>query len=282
MMNDYQRIAKAIDFLSQHVEQQPTLAEVAAQVHLSAFHFQRLFCQWAGVSPKRFLQILTTEKAKTLLSRQDSLMHTAEQLGLSSTSRLYDHFVSLEAVTPGEYKSGGQQLHIEYGVHPSLFGDLLIAQTPRGICNAAFIEGDNAEAEICDLRERWPHAVIRENPDSTAIAAGKVADLARGQPPEHTIPLHVSGTNFQVAVWRALLRTSAGDTLSYGDIATQLEQPTAVRAVANAIAVNPVALFIPCHRVIRKSGALGGYRWGVPRKQMIRFYEHITQHTATA
>ncbi|TFH74677.1 methylated-DNA--[protein]-cysteine S-methyltransferase [Gammaproteobacteria bacterium LSUCC0112] len=281
-MNDYQRIAKAVDFLSQHVEQQPTLADVAAQVHLSAFHFQRLFCQWAGVSPKRFLQILTTEKAKTLLSRQTSLMQTAEQLGLSSTSRLYDHFVTLEAVTPGEYKSGGQQLHIEYGIHPSLFGDLLIAQTPRGICNVAFIEGDEADLEIRDLHNRWPHAVITENPASTATVASMMAGLSRGQAPEHSIPLHVSGTNFQVAVWRALLNTGAGDTVSYSDIAGQINKPASVRAVANAIAANPVALLIPCHRVIRKSGALGGYRWGEPRKQVIRVYEHIAQHTETA
>ena len=276
-MNDYQRIAKAIDYLSQRVGQQPTLDEVAAHVHLSAFHFQRLFCQWAGVSPKRFLQIMTLETAKPLVSGDHSLLQTSERVGLSSASRLYDHFVSLEAVTPGEFKSGGQNLRIEYGLHLTPFGELLLAQTQRGICKAAFVDADNRESEIRNLYDCWPNASIVENTSGTADVAAIICELLRGDKPLNKIPLHVRGTNFQVAVWRALLNTGSGDSLSYSDIADHINKPQSVRAVANAVGANPVALLIPCHRVIRKSGALGGYRWGEQRKEVIRFYERIAQ-----
>lgn len=273
MMNDYQRIAKAIDYLTQHATQQPALDDVAAHVHLSPYHFQRLFCQWAGVSPKRFLQILTLENARPLVSDDYSMLETSERIGLSSASRLYDHFVTLEAVTPGEFKSGGHKLHIEYGVHPTPFGELLVAQTARGICRASFTETDGKEQVIQHLNDDWPNATLVENPSATAAIATALSAMCQGQPPAAKLRLQVSGTNFQVAVWRALLHTAAGDTLSYGDIATRLAKPRSVRAVANAVGANPVALLIPCHRVIRKSGALGGYRWGEQRKKVIRFYE---------
>jgi AraC family transcriptional regulator, regulatory protein of adaptative response / methylated-DNA-[protein]-cysteine methyltransferase len=277
MMNDYQRIAKAIEFLSQHVEQQPTLEKVATHVHLSAFHFQRLFCQWAGISPKRFLQIMTLENAKALVGAHSSLLETSGHLGLSSASRLYDHFVALEAVTPGEFKSGGHGLNIEYGLHLTPFGELLVAITQRGICRAAFTETEGRDAEIQQLHTQWPHAVIVENDTHTSDIAQSVASLSSGKNPDRKLSLHVNGTNFQVAVWRALLNTGSGDTLTYTDIAETISKPQSVRAVANAVAANPVALLIPCHRVIRKSGALGGYRWGEQRKQVIRFYEQLKQ-----
>ncbi|MDO8909897.1 MAG: methylated-DNA--[protein]-cysteine S-methyltransferase [Pseudohongiella sp.] len=277
-MNDYQRIAKAIDFLSQRVQQQPTLEEVAAQVHLSPFHFQRLFCQWAGISPKRFLQIMTLENAKSLVSEDSSLLETSDRLGLSSTSRLYDHFVALEAVTPGEFKSGGHGLNIDYGLHMTPFGELLVAKTQRGICKAAFTETEGTKAEIEQLHQQWPNAVIVENHMSTTEIARSVSALSSGIKPTGKLSLHISGTNFQVAVWRALLNSGPGDTLSYSAIADSIQKPESVRAVANAVGANPVALLIPCHRVIRKSGALGGFRWGEQRKRVIRFYEQITQH----
>lgn len=276
-MNDYLRIAKAIEFLSQHVEQQPTLDEVAAHVHLSAFHFQRLFCQWAGVSPKRLLQLMTLEKAKLLTNQNSSLLETSERVGLSSASRLYDHFVSLEAVTPGEFKSGGDKLRIDYGLHPTPFGELLIAQTHRGVCRAAFTDTEGRDSEIRQLKLDWPNAMIVENAPVSAAIAGSIIALMRGEKPPADIPVHVNGTNFQVAVWRALLSTGAGDTFSYSDVARHIQKPRSVRAVANAVGANPVALLIPCHRVIRKSGALGGYRWGEQRKQMLRVYEQLTQ-----
>ena len=276
-MNDYQRIAKAINYLSQHVGQQPTLDEVAAHVHLSAFHFQRLFCQWAGISPKRFLQILTLETAKPLVCGDHSLLQTSERMGLSSASRLYDHFVSLEAVTPGEFKSGGHNLHIEYGLHQTPFGELLLARTQRGICKAAFIDDDNRQYEIRNLYQCWPNALIVENASGSSEVAATICGLLRGEEPPAKISLYVHGTNFQVAVWRALLSIGSGDSLNYSDIANQIHKPLSVRAVANAVGANPVALLIPCHRVIRKSGALGGYRWGEERKEAIRFYERIAK-----
>lgn len=274
-MNDYQRIAKAIEYLSRQVEQQPTLDEVAAHVHLSAFHFQRLFCQWAGISPKRFLQVMTLEKAKPLVNKSSSLLTTSERVGLSSPSRLYDHFVVLEAVTPGEFKSGGMNLRIDYGVHQTPFGGLMIAQTPRGVCRAAFVEHNTHQTEVRQLSADWPNAKIVENQGGTAAIARTITELSRGNKPSTAIALHVKGTNFQVAVWRALLSSGSGDTLSYSDVADRVNKPRSVRAVANAVGANPVALLIPCHRVIRKSGALGGYRWGEQRKQVIRFYEQV-------
>lgn len=280
MMNDYQRIAKAIDFLSQHVEQQPTLEQVAAHVHLSAFHFQRLFCQWAGISPKRFLQVITLEKAKSQVSAQRSLLDISGSVGLSSSSRLYDHFVSLEAVTPGEFKKGGLDLQINYGLHMTPFGELLIAQTPRGICKAVFTETDGKDAEILRLQAQWPNAVIVQDHRHTEMTASAICRLLRGETPAEKMPLHVAGSNFQVAVWRALLAIAPGDSQTYSGIAQHIQTPNATRAVANAIAANPVALLIPCHRVIRKSGALGGYRWGEQRKQVIRFYETAARHAA--
>ncbi|MBU2099280.1 MAG: helix-turn-helix domain-containing protein, partial [Gammaproteobacteria bacterium] len=219
MMNDYQRIAKAIEYLSRQVEQQPTLDEVAAHVHLSAFHFQRLFCQWAGISPKRFLQVMTLEKAKPLVNKSSSLLTTSERLGLSSPSRLYDHFVLLEAVTPGEFKSGGMNLRIDYGVHQTPFGGLMIAQTPRGVCRAAFVEHNTHQTEVLQLSADWPNAEIVENQSGTAAIAKTITELSRGNKPSTAIPLHVKGTNFQVAVWRALLSSGSGDTLSYSDLA---------------------------------------------------------------
>lgn len=275
MMNDYQRIAKAINFLSQHVEQQPSLGEVAAHVHLSAFHFQRLFCRWVGISPKRFLQVMTLEKARPLVAGQLSMLQTSERVGLSSSSRLYDHFVTLDAVTPGEFKNGGRELSIEYGFHPTLFGEMLIARTRRGICNALFIDGETRDAARQHLQQLWPHAHLVENAGHTVDVARQIGTLSRGGSPADPIALHVRGSSFQMAVWRALLSTGSGDSVSYSTVAQQMRRPLAVRAVANAVAANPVALLIPCHRVIRSSGALGGYRWGLERKQNIRLLEHI-------
>jgi AraC family transcriptional regulator of adaptative response/methylated-DNA-[protein]-cysteine methyltransferase len=269
-MSDYDRIAKAIAYITANVTAQPTLEDVAAHVHLSPFHFQRLFSRWAGTTPKRFLQVLTLELGKKLLDDSGSLLEVSDKLGLSSSSRLHDHFVQLEAVTPGEYRGKGKDLVIEYGEHETPFGRLFVAQTPRGVCRAAFTDEADADAQLDVLRKTWPLALYRNSVKSTAGVAGLLASAERSDRP---LSLHVAGTNFQVAVWRALLRIPMGSAVTYSRIAEAVGSPRAVRAAGTAIGANPVAFLIPCHRVIQQSGALGGYRWGLERKQAMQAWE---------
>ena len=273
-MSDYDRIAKAIAYIAQNVTAQPTLDEIAAHVALSPFHFQRLFGRWAGTTPKRFLQVLTLELGKNLLAESGSLLEVSDRLGLSSTSRLHDHFVQLEAVTPGEYRSKGKGLVIEYGEHDTPFGPLFVAQTPRGVCRAAFTDADDAEAQLAILRRTWPLATYIQNAQHTALVAELLA-LPPAEQARRPLSLHVAGTNFQVAVWRAMLRIPAGSAVTYSDIAQAVGTPAAVRAAGTAIGANPVAFMIPCHRVIQRSGALGGYRWGLERKQAMQVRERL-------
>jgi AraC family transcriptional regulator of adaptative response/methylated-DNA-[protein]-cysteine methyltransferase len=251
---DYERIARAITFITSRVDGQPSLEEIAADQHLSPFHFQRLFSRWAGVTPKRFLQVLTVDRAKRLMDESRPLLEVSNSLGLSSGSRLYDHFVQLEAITPGEYKTGGEGLTIEFGVHETPFGMAFVAATPRGVCNLAFLD-----------------AVVRENHQRTGqIIDSMFAATAR---PDGPLSLHVSGTNFQINVWRALLDISSGAMTSYSEVAARIGRPKSARAVGRAVGTNPVAFLIPCHRVIQQSGELGGYHWGVTRKQAIHAWE---------
>jgi AraC family transcriptional regulator of adaptative response/methylated-DNA-[protein]-cysteine methyltransferase len=271
-MSDYDRIAKAITYITANVTAQPTLDEVAAHVHLSPFHFQRLFTRWAGTTPKRFLQVLTLELGKKLLEDSGSLLEVSGKLGLSSSSRLHDHFVQLEAVTPGEYRAKGKDLLIEYGEHDTAFGRLFVAQTPRGVCRAAFTDEDDAEAQLAVLRKTWPLATYKSSTKATGGVASSLSSTAR---PDRPLSLHVAGTNFQVAVWRALLRIPVGSAVSYSQIAEAVGSPRAVRAAGTAIGANPVAFLIPCHRVIQQSGALGGYRWGLERKQALQAWERL-------
>lgn len=273
-MSDYDRIAKAIAYISQNVTAQPTLDEIAAHVSLSPFHFQRLFTRWAGTTPKRFLQVLTLELGKNLLAESASLLEVSDRLGLSSASRLHDHFVQLEAVTPGEYRSKGQGLVIEYGEHDTPFGRLFVAQTPRGVCRAAFVDLDDADAQLAVLRKTWPLATYVRNERDTALVAMLLA-LPPDATPQRPLSLHVAGTNFQVAVWRALLRIPAGSAVTYSQVAKAVGAPAAVRAAGTAIGANPVAFVIPCHRVIQQSGALGGYRWGLERKRAMQVRERL-------
>lgn len=267
---DYQRIAAAIEFIVARAHEQPSLAEIAAHLQLSPYHFQRLFCQWAGVTPKRFLQVLTVERAKALLQESTSLLEVADTLGLSSGSRLYDHFVQLEAVTPGEFKNAGAGVAIEYGVHPTPFGPVLVARTQRGICRLVFLDADGLAAQLHELQKQWPQARISENPVATS---GIVETVFRSGKPDKPLSLWVSGTNFQLSVWRALLQIPPGVLVSYNRIASAIGNPKAVRAVGSAVGANPVAFLIPCHRVIRQSGALGGYRWGETRKHALHAWE---------
>ncbi len=270
-MSDYERIAEAINYINTHVQQQPALEDVAAHLDLSPFHFQRLFSRWTGVSPKRYLQTLTVERAKQLLLESGSLLEVSESLGLSSGSRLYDHFVQLEAVTPGEYKKSGVGLHINYAVQPSPFGDVFIAVTPRGICKLAFIDDGNIDSHLAVLAATWPQAVIREDCASTAPMVASM--FGEQTTMDRPLSLYVSGTNFQISVWKALLQIPFGKIASYSQVARAIGNPRAARAVGTANARNPVAFLIPCHRVIQQNGNIGEYHWGKTRKHAMHAWE---------
>ncbi len=275
-MSDYDRIAEAIEFIAGRVERQPTLDEVADHVHLSAFHFQRLFSRWAGVSPKKYLQVLTVEHAKQMLDQPRPVLDVSNALGLSSGSRLHDHFVQLEAVTPGEFKLKGAGLQIEYGVHDSPFGQAFIAITARGVCSLVFLDQSGFEGALLALQRRWPLAAMHENEVSTRTVIATM--FGTPDQTKQPISLYVSGTNFQVSVWRALIQVPPARLASYADIAAAVGCPRAARAVGSAMGANPVAFLIPCHRVIRQTGHWGGYRWGETRKQAIHAWE-VAQET---
>lgn len=269
--SDYHRIAKAIEFIVDRMGSQPTLPEIAAHLHLSPYHFQRMFCRWAGVTPKRFLQVLTVERAKALLRRAKSVLEVSDAIGLSSASRLHDHFVRLEAVTPGEYKTGGAGMAIDYGIHRGPFGSVFIAATPRGICRLSFLAHSGRNAQLTDLYRLWPHATLREDPSRTH---GLIETLFnKDGKTDSPLSLHVSGTNFQINVWKALMQIPPGSVMSYGDVARVIGHPNSARAVGLAVGANPVAFLIPCHRVIRQCGMLGGYQWGETRKHAILAWE---------
>ncbi|BEJ49179.1 methylated-DNA--[protein]-cysteine S-methyltransferase [Aeromonas dhakensis] len=270
-MSDYARIADAIRFIASQVARQPTLDEIAAHVHLSPFHFQRLFSRWAGVTPKRYLQVLTLERAKALLQESRPLLEVADTLGLSSGSRLYDHFVQLEAVTPGEYKQRGAGLVIDHGVHDTPFGQAFVALTPRGVCNFSFLDDQAPQTPLAALAHSWPEAELREAPSRTQGVIHTMFDGSKT--PDRPISLHVSGTNFQISVWRALLQIPPAKVVSYAQVASAVGNPKAARAVGLAVGANPVALMIPCHRVIQQNGKLGGYHWGETRKQAVHAWE---------
>jgi AraC family transcriptional regulator of adaptative response/methylated-DNA-[protein]-cysteine methyltransferase len=264
---DYLRIEQAILYLENHYKNQPPLEEVAANIGLSEYHFQRLFTRWAGVSPKRFLQFLTKEGAKELLDRSENLLETTHQVGLSSLGRLHDLFITAEAVTPGEYKTRGTGVTIRYGIHPTPFGKALIATTERGICHLSFVQTSEGDA-IDQLVSDWKQATMIEDHRSTVSLIGPIFDLRyshRGKP----LNVHLRGTNFQLKVWEALLQIPAGEVTTYAGIASRIGNPGATRAVGTAVGHNPIAVLIPCHRVIRKVGDFGNYRYGALRKKAL-------------
>jgi AraC family transcriptional regulator, regulatory protein of adaptative response / methylated-DNA-[protein]-cysteine methyltransferase len=275
MMNEqqhinYQRIAEAIDYIAQHFKEQPDLDAVAERVHLSPFHFQRLFTEWAGVSPKKFLQYISVEHAKQVLkNKQASLSDAAFETGLSGTGRLHDLFVHIEGMTPGEYKNGGANLQINYSFAESPFGNLLVASTPKGICQMAF--ADDTAQSLARLQQEFPNAQYRQVLDMMQQHALYIFTHDWSQ--LHQIKLHLKGTAFQLKVWETLLKIPMGQLATYGTIAEQIERPNASRAVGTAIGSNPVAFLIPCHRVIKSSGHIGGYMWGGIRKTAIIGWE---------
>ncbi|MEM7124911.1 MAG: methylated-DNA--[protein]-cysteine S-methyltransferase [Chloroflexota bacterium] len=302
-IEDYDRVAQSIQFLSEHMHEQPSLDEMAAHVYLSKYHFQRLFKRWAGITPTQFLHYLTVEYAKVRLAQADSVLATSLEVGLSGSGRLHDHFIKFEGVTPGQYKAKGEGLTIWYGLHATAFGDCLLATTERGICALRFINhtsetphlgsdaGSNmhsalhsglyrsantdAKAVLDEVSAEWAKATLQEDPSITQplieqIFGDRTVSSVDSSQPFH---LYVRGTNFQLNVWKALLAIPSGSLVSYQNIAEAMGQPKAVRAVANAVAKNPIGYLIPCHRVISKAGRVHRYRWGEVRKKAIVGWE---------
>lgn len=268
LSEDYTRIEQAILYIESNSNCQPNLREVAAHIGLSEYHFQRLFTRWAGISPKRFLQFLTKEKAKQLLSNSN-LLDATYQSGLSSPGRLHDLFVQCEAVTPGEFKSKGRGMDIIYGYHPTPFGECLIALTGHGICFFGFVQNGKRAALLAELRHDWTNATLIKDPSLTALTVIRIFSPIPGVP----LTLHMHGTNFQIKVWEALLRVPPGKVTTYKTIAEQVSSGKAARAVGGAVASNPLAYLIPCHRVLRKLGEFGGYHYGSARKKAILAWE---------
>lgn len=261
MMTDYERIKKAIEFIQANFQQQPDLDAVAKEVFLSPFHFQRLFKDWAGVSPKKFLQYISLQHAKKLLT-DHTVMDAAYETGLSGSSRLHDLFISIEGMTPGEYKNGGEQLNINYSFAETPFGNIIVASTPKGICHLAFADDDKEALKQLSLL--FPNATFKQVVDT--IQQNALFIFTQDWKNLSKIKLHLKATPFQIKVWEALLKIPMGDVSTYSSIASQIENPKASRAVGTAIGDNPVAFLIPCHRVIRSTGEFGQYHWGSVRK----------------
>ena len=271
---DYERIEKAIQFLAENFHSQPSLKEIAAKIHVSEYHFQRLFSRWVGISPKRFLQFLTKEYAKTLLEKSINLLDVTYESGLTSPGRLHDLFVTCEAVTPGEYKAKGEGLEIEYGYHATPFGECLLAKTDRGICGLSFVQNNDRRPVFASLTHRWQNAKLVKNPDATRPFINRIFNPSERK---NSTPLNLvlSGTNFQIKVWEALIKIPMGAVVSYEGVAAHIGMPKASRAVGNAVGSNPVSFVIPCHRVIRKTAEFGNYGGGVARKLAILGWEAV-------
>lgn len=267
---DYQRIAKAIEYIQSNFKLQPNLDEVAEKVNLSPAHFQKIFTDWAGTSPKKFLQFISLEHAKSLLKEEKAnLFDAALETGLSSTSRLHDLFVNIEGMSPAEYKNGGKNLNINYSFSESPFGEIMTASTGKGVCYMAFAE--NKENALRDLVNKFPNASFFEKQDE--FQQNALSIFTKDWSELGAIKLHLKGTDFQLKVWESLLTIPMGKLSTYGNLAREIGSPKASRAVGTAIGSNPVAFLIPCHRVIQSTGKIGGYMWGSDRKQMMIGWE---------
>lgn len=270
--SSYTRVAKAIQYLRAQHRQQPSLGQLAAHLSLSEFHLQRLFSRWVGISPKRFLQFLTAEYAKHRMAETSDLLGLSLDAGLSGPGRLHDLFVTMEAMSPGEFKRAADGVRIRFGIGDTPFGPALIAVTPRGICHLSFVDTANAELEVQGLRQTWREARFQSDPNQSAALLKQIFTLRRG-PIDQPLSVWVSGSNFQIQVWRALLRIPFGGMLNYHQLAGLLGRPQAARPVGNAVARNPIAYLIPCHRVLRWSGDFGKYHWGEARKGVMLGWE---------
>lgn len=269
---NYQRIEEAIQFLETNFQRQPELDEVAEHIHLSPFHFQRIFTEWAGISPKRFLQYLTVDFLKEKLQESRNLVEAAEAAGLSSQSRVYDLFTTLEGVTPQEYKQHGAGIRIEYGYHETPFGLALMGITERGICWLSFLSADSdPKIELESMKQHWHNSVFHQDQDLTSSFIERIFQAKTN--PASKLHVFVKGTNFQLKVWEALLRVPMGSVTTYQGIAQTMGSPKAMQAVGSAVGANHIAYLIPCHRVIRKNGVLGEYRWSSSRKKSIIGWE---------
>jgi AraC family transcriptional regulator of adaptative response/methylated-DNA-[protein]-cysteine methyltransferase len=265
---DYVRIEKAIRYLDRERACAPTLSAVAEHVGLSESHFQKMFTRWAGISPKRFVQYRTAEVVKRMLRDRRPVLEVSYDAGLSGPGRLHDLVINAEAVTPGEYQRGGLGVTVQYGFHPTPFGECLLAATSRGVCHLAFVQPVTRGEALERLRKEWPLADLTPDQDATRGAVAK-AFPPTGSAAVPSLSLHVKGTNFQLRVWRALLEIPVGSVTTYGAIAASIGDSNAARAVGSAVGSNPVSYLIPCHRVIRASGELGGYAWGPDRKRVM-------------
>lgn len=273
---DYNRITKIIRYIQSNFRQQPSLEELAQQVHLSPYHFQRLFSKWAGTTPKKFLQFISLNHAKKMLKdHQATLFDTTFDTGLSGTARLHDLFVKIEGMTPAEFKNGGRQLHINYNFYHSPFGDLLIATTAKGICHMAF-NADQTDA-FTELKMKYPLASYELQSDEHQRNA--LLFFKQDWNQIETVKLHLKGTDFQLKVWEALLKIPFGELSTYGKLADQIGNPKASRAVGTAIGSNPIAYLIPCHRIIQATGAIGGYKWETHRKTAMIGWEQAQIHS---
>ena len=273
---DYDRIEAAISYLARHRKHQPELAELAAHIGLSQSHLHRLFSRWAGVTPKRFLEFLTVQHAKKLLDNSEPVLAAAHDSGLSGPGRLHDHFVTVEAVTPGEYRSRGSGLTICFGTGESPFGPVFVAWTERGVCRVGFVADGNVSAEEEALRRAWGQASL-EGDESTATTLARSIFSAPFEAESPPLTAHVRGTNFQLAVWRALLRVPPGKVVTYGRVAEEVCSAKAARATGSAVGSNPIAFLIPCHRVIRAGGITGNYAGGATRKRCMLAWEASRQ-----
>ncbi|MBC8046056.1 MAG: methylated-DNA--[protein]-cysteine S-methyltransferase [Fimbriimonadaceae bacterium] len=267
---NYNRIAEAIDYLKQNFKKQPDLDEAAEKIHLSPYHFQRLFTEWAGVSPKKFLQYISVEYAKNILKdKQATLFDAAFETGLSGTGRLHDLFINIEGMTPGEFKNGGKNLFINYSYAESPFGNILVASTTKGICHMAF--ADSEQEAFAILLKNFPNAQYKQMVD--LIQQNALYIFTHDWKKLSKIKLHLKGTEFQLKVWETLLKIPMGKLSTYGNIAEHIQNSKASRAVGSAIGDNPVAFLIPCHRVIQSTGIFGQYHWGSNRKTIMIGWE---------
>ena len=269
---DYERVRRIVAFISERWREQPSLDDIAAHVGLSTTHVHHLFRRWCGLTPKAFLQALTLDSAKALLADAASVLDAAYEVGLSGPGRLHDLFVTHEAMTPGDYKSGGAGLVMRFGFHPSPFGEAILVASERGLAGLGFVDEGDRTAALADMRRRWPRAEYVEDAATTAPLARRIFD-PKTWAADRPLRVVLIGTDFEVRVWQTLLRIPLGKATTYSDIACRLGKASASRAVGAAVGKNPISFVVPCHRVLGRSGALTGYHWGLTRKQAILGWE---------
>lgn len=272
MLGDYDKVRKTLSFITEHWRDQPSLEQIADHVGISAPHLHHVFRRWSGLSPKAFLQAITLDHARRLLREPVTLFDASLELGLSGPARLHDLFVTHEAMSPGDWKTGGEGLNLYFGYHASPFGEAIAVVTDRGLAGMGFVDDGNRPAALADMTRRWPKASFLPDQAQTAPYIARAFDPSRWQP-ETPLNVILIGTDFEVRVWRTLLSIPLGKATTYGDLAERIGKPKAARAVGAAVGRNPISFVVPCHRVIGKSGALTGYHWGLTRKQAILGWE---------